>query len=205
MLFLPEIMPQGMFGRAALKSMGMAGCMMAICMVLVAIRPKGTPLMNFGKAAAGGIQWEMIVLIASSLPVAGGLGSEEAGVMAFIGLHFGDFIGGLSPLVFIACVTLIASIVTQVAHNLVCAAIMAPLMCQFALQLGLSPLIITPLLCMALNIAIATPGASTTGAVIFGNTKWCPTKYAYLYNFYAWILIMLAMIVIGLPVSLLLG
>lgn len=203
MLFLPEIMPVGMFGRAALKGMGMAGCMMAICLVLVAIRPQGTPLMDFRKSAANGIQWDMIVLIASSLPVASGLGSEGAGIMAFIGVHFGEAIGSLSPLIFIAAVTLVASIVTQVAHNLVCAAIMTPIMCQFAIQLGISPLIITPLLCMALNIAIVTPGASTTGAVIFGNKAWCPTKHAYLYNFYAWLLIMMVMIIIGMPVSLL--
>lgn len=201
MLFLPEIMPVGMTGRATLKNLGMAGCVMLILAILVMIKPNGESLLNFKQAANQGINWDVIVLVASSLPVASILGSAEAGVMTLVGNVFGNIVANVNHIAFAVIVVLLASAVTQIAHNLVCAAVFTPIMCTFAAQIDISPMIIAPMLILALTVAIATPGASTTGAPIFGNSTWCPIKDAYLYNFYGWIITMICMVTIGLPIT----
>ncbi|TGE37374.1 hypothetical protein E4K67_16195 [Desulfosporosinus fructosivorans] len=204
MLLLPGVLPMTTPGIKQLANIGMTGSIAIVLLILVAVRIKGKPLMDFAKMANTNMNWQIIILLAASIPIANGLGAKDSGIMAFVAQNFGHYIAGLSPMMLIVSVTIVASVLTQFAHNLVAAAIMTPLMCQFAIQLGINPLVIAPFLNLALSAAIATPGASTPGALVFGNREWIPVKHAYLYNFYAFLMTLIIMVIVAIVRSMML-
>lgn len=118
--------------------------------------------------------------------------------MDFIVGHMNPIINGLSPLLFTLVFVTFCALLTQVAHNLVAAAVMSPIMCQFALALGADPILIAMMMAFVLTVGIATPGGSTPGALAFANRHWISAGQAYGYKFMIFIMNSILTLTVGL-------
>ena len=171
--------------------------------ILFAIHWRGQPLYDILEAFRIGCNWQILIMIAGSLPIAALMQSADSGVSAMLAGLIVQLFGGVGPFGFIILVVLFFGCLTQVAHNLVLILIVSPVLINVALELGMNPFPILAAFTCAVNVAIATPGASAMGAMIFGNAEFT-RKQALLYGwgfvFVAFVLI----IVILIPLCMLL-
>ncbi len=149
--------------------------------ILFAIRLKGKPLYDILEAFRVGCNWQILIMIAGSLPIAALMQSADSGVSTMLSGLIVRLFGGVGPFGFIILVVLFFGCLTQVAHNLVLILIVSPVLINVALQLGMNPFPILAAFTCAVNVAIATPGASAMGAMIFGNAEFT-RKQALIYG-----------------------
>lgn len=108
-------------------------------------------------------------------------------------------LAGMSPIVFLAITLLIATLLTNIANNMVVGAVFATLI--FAIGNGIMGMDVTPMVAVLIvccNLALATPAASPTAAMCFANSKWCKASDLYKYG---WLTVLLGFVftaVVGL-------
>ena len=203
LMMAPSIFPNTWPIIALIKQWSILG--ISACLVLLAtfFRYHQKPLGDF-TALAHGISWDVILLLAATMPICTAMESEEAGVMNFIVHLLNPLFASLSPLAFTIIFVIISALVTQVTHNLVCGIVFTPIMYRFAVELGADPILTVVLMTFVLGVAIVTPGGSAMSAMLFGNVDWIDTKSCYLYMGTAFLISLFAVLFIGLPVGLLL-
>lgn len=182
------------------STMGTTGSLVFLLGILAMIKLDGKHIFDMQECAKG-INWDVIIMFVATMPVASALESDEAGVMTFVTSLLGPLFDGMSPIMFTIVFLLVGGILTQFAHNVVLAVVMTPIACNFASMVGADPCILVVLLAFALGIAVATPGGSAMGALIYLNTEWIGTKNAYKYCFVVAIISLLVMLVVGLPIG----
>lgn len=191
-----------------LKILGINGSIALIIAVLIFVHIDGKPILNFTKCMTSpDFNWTLLFLFMSTMPLANALSSSETGVIAMIGYYGETLFGNMSPLLFVIAFALFGAIATQFAHNLVLAAVLTPIMCAFLGTMHVDAA--TSTMCVivfafGLGIALATPGASTPGALIYANTEWITRGQSYGYSIIAVICGIIAMLVVGIPICLLL-
>lgn len=165
--------------------------------ILFAIHYKGRPLYDILEAFRVGCNWQIMIMIAGSLPIAALMQSADSGVSTMLSGLIVHLFGAVSPLGFIVLVVLFFGCLTQVAHNLVLILIVSPVLINVALELGMNPFPILAAFTCAVNVAIATPGASAMGAMIFGNVEFTRRQalaYGWGFVFVAFALIIVVLI-----------
>lgn len=200
LMMAPSVLPVSWPVVALVKQWSILG--ISACLVLLAtfFRYQQRPLGEF-TALSRGISWDVILLLAATMPICTAMESEEAGVMDFIVHILSPVFASLSPLVFTVVFVIISALVTQVTHNLVCGIVFTPIMYRFAMELGADPILTLVLMTFVLGVAIVTPGGSAMSAMLFGNVDWIDTKSCYLYMGTAFIISLAAAVLIGLPVG----
>lgn len=181
-----------------IKKFGMTGSLIVVLVLLCFIRKgNGARVLDFPKMANCNVAWEIIILLAATMPLSHAISSPELHIMELVGVILTPIFANLTPWMFTLLVVLIGGVVTQVVHNLVLAAILVPIMCNFAAVIGLNPLLVAIPLSLVLNIANTTPAASTAGTLPFANTEWLKTKDVYLQSFYCFLINMAVTLTIG--------
>lgn len=198
-MFLPSFLPATWGIVKFLKQFTMTGVLATTVMILAFLQFNGKRVLNFGAVASKGLSWETFVLMAGTMPIASALGSKESGVMDFITVVITPLLSSVSPLMVTILIIVLASLLTQIAHNLVLAVVLSPILCNFALQFGFDPIPVAILMAFVLNIALATPGASGMAAMLYCNKEWAPTKDAYKYTIICIGLTLLLVVGIGVP------
>lgn len=195
---LPSILPNWPW-VGVLKSLGMTGALVTALSVGIFLRLKsGEPMLDFNKVANRDISWDIVIMLVATTPISKALNSPESGVMTFIVGHLEPVVAHLSPTLFVLVFVAFCAILTQFAHNLVAAAVMTPIMCQFALALGADPILIGMMMAFVLNVGIATPGGSTPGALAYANRHWISAGQAYGYNFIIFTVNLFLVLTVGL-------
>ncbi len=202
---LPSFLPAGNVVKVALSKFSVGAIAAAILAVLYAVRINGKPLANIPKAIKDGVDWNMIIMLAGSFPVAAMMQSSDSGVSALINSALLAFLGDYSPYVITCIFVVFACIVTQVAHNLVMMIVLAPIVCNLSVTLGFDPMPCLLALAFATNIGIATPGASALGAMLFSNREWVPVSRAFLYTWSTVVLCIIALLLIAVPIATAMG
>lgn len=199
-MFIPSILPKttalgGFFGK-----LGTTGSMVLVVGILAIFTYKGKPLFNFSQMARG-INWDMVIMFFATMPVSHAMSDPEVGVMDFIVSLLNPIFADLGPTGFIIAFLVIAGVITQVAHNMVLGALMTPILYSFCVQFGVDPLLMTTLLAFALAVAIATPGGSAPGALIYVNREWINVKSAYGYSAAIALMNLVIMFLVGWPLG----
>ena len=156
--------------------MSVSGSAVVVLIVLMIVRNKKSgqneAILNWGKAAAKGVNWDVIILLASTMPISAALESDESGVLATCEAFLRSQIGDMSPLLAIAFISVALAIITQFTHNAVLLIIFVPMLCPLVESFGINPIVMAVTLMFAVQSALATPGASTQAAMVFSNTEW---------------------------------
>ena len=174
----------------------------ALCMVALALVKKenGEPYINLTHLIAKGVNWELIILVSSTMPICNALEAEECGVLQSVIAWMTQTFSGFSGLTFLIVIAAIFLITTQVTHNLVLILVFTPVLTEMGLQFGVNPMVVMLVIFYTAMTAYATPAASSNAALIFGNEKWVDRKDAYLTGFL--ILLVAFIVVIGVAIPL---
>ena len=199
-MFAPSFMPENNKLGQILSHLGTTGILIVIILILAFLKIDGKPVFVFSEAVKG-VNWDLIIMFAATMPVSHAMSDPEVGVMNFIVDLFEPLFNGMNSTMFIIVFILVSGLLTQVAHNLVLGALFTPIAYSFAIDLGANPILVVTLLTFALQVAIATPGGSSTGALIYVNREWIDVKSAYKYSCMVASINLLAVILVGIPIG----
>ena len=182
-LFVIGLCPKTVPFYAQLQNIGIQGAAIIVVMIMVIVQTKeGTPELNFKEAFFKGVNWDMLLLLGASFPVADAIKHNDAGLVAFASQTLTPMLQGLGFIPFLIVVSLAMVIVSQFAHNLILQMVFIPLTAPIVMAAGYSPLVSSVVIFYACNLAWFTPGASMMGAMFFGS-DWIDNK-----DIYKWLL-----------------
>ena len=153
-----------------------------ICMIVLAMvkTKEDKSYVHIPELISKGVNWEMIILIAATMPLCNALEAEECGVLKTIIAWMTQTFSSLSGTMFLVVIVALFLITTQVTHNLVLMLVFTPVLTKMGVSFGVNPLLVMMLIFYTAMTAYATPAASSNAALIFGNKEWVATKDAYL-------------------------
>ena len=197
--FLPSVLPDHWWITIFLAKFSMTAVFAFALVIVMAIKINGKPYADIPKAFSAGIQWPTIIMLACSIPLANMMKDPASGVTDLFTRIILRLLDGAAPLMVGIIFVIFVGILTQFAHNLVLAIVLAPILANIGLILGFNPWPIAILLSMMANLGIATPGASVLGAMVFANKEWVTPKNGSLYSFTLVIASIIFLCVLGVP------
>ena len=203
LMLLPNLLPSDWASMKFLNLFALGTGMILILSILSIIRIDHKPVFDF-QSCSEGINWNVIWMFASSIPVSSALGSPEAGleplIKEFMGSYFSSGSSLLTLVLFMICVNLI----TQFAHNVAVIIAAAPIVWNLSQTAGFNPVGFYLLVILSAGIAFVTPTASIIGAISFSNGEWIGVQRAFKVGFIGNFICLGCLIALGLPLVLLL-
>ncbi len=111
------------------------------------------------------VEWHSVVLIAGTLPL--GTALEITGTATFIADQLVAWTGAWGPLVVLAALYLVATLLTQVMSNAAATVLLAPVAITVAGTLGVSPYPFVVALAIATSTAFMTPIGHQTSIIVY--------------------------------------
>ena len=161
----------------------------------------GEPLVAFKKITSKYMIWPVILIVGSALTIGNALTDESTGITLLLKNALTPVFEGQSSLTFTILVVVIACILTNVCNNMVVGMLLIPIICVFSQQMGIASASITSLSMYMVCIAVVTPAASTTSAILHGNTRWLKTSEVYKYGILMTLVSLIIALAVGLPIS----
>ena len=121
------------------------------------------------------ISWSSVVLIAAMIPM--GRALEVTGGASLVAEGLVSTLGNLSPVVLMAGVFLLTTGFSQVINNTATAVLVAPIVIQAAVELGVSPHPLLMIVAVAASTAFLTPIGTTTNIMVFSPGGYRFTDY----------------------------
>lgn len=200
MMLLQQLLPSTWVITQVLTRLGLSGCLMVIICVMAAYRnAEGKSFISLQNVAKG-ISWNVVWLLIATEPIANAFNAEACGIMPSIMAVITPILTSLSPMLFMAVCVIVLCMLTQIIHNLVFMVIFIPMLCPMYLQLGGNPYVMFIGLVIATNAAFATPAASWSAAMMFGESS-IIVKKTYLHGFLHVVFSLLLLFVIMVPLG----
>jgi len=121
------------------------------------------------------ISWSSVVLIAAMIPM--GRALETTGGASVVAEGLVNTLGNLSPIALMAGVFLLTTGFSQVINNTATAVLMAPIVIQASIGLGVSPHPLLMIVAVAASTAFLTPIGTTTNILVFSPGGYQFTDY----------------------------
>lgn len=168
MVFAPEPI------RGFLNQFGIVGIPMILGALVPLLRTeKGEPLGNLNELLHM-CDWGQIMMVGYIMIVSTQMMLPETGISAAIANLFKPFMS-LPPMVFIIVVMILATILTNIANNMLVTVLCMPFLVTFGASIGMNPIGMVCLLFIISEFALATPAASPVTAVAFGQDMVTPS------------------------------
>ena len=106
----------------------------------------------------------------------------------------------MSPTVFLLATMLILGLITQVVHNFVLMVVFIPLLAPMYAGMGGNPFVLLMGYILILNMALSTPAASYTSALMFGQMA-DDKKNAYIQGFTHFVFSFVLFALVGWPLA----
>lgn len=199
---LPSFLPEAWAFAAVLTDLGLIGCI-GIALVVVAVLrdKKGVPVANVGRLLSNCGGWEIIIMMAATMPLSAALESEDVGILSsVIDWMLGTF-SGLSATMFMVIVVTLLLLVTQFAHNMVLMIVFIPVLSKMGLNYDIHPFTILILVTLACQSAFLLPASSAPAAMVYGSDRWISKRHAYMYNTAFIIVAFIVLVGMGIPLS----
>ena len=180
LMIAPSILPDTWTLTWVINQIGIAGCLFVLLILMYWIHFDGQPMLDFHKMA-GQINWDMFMIMCFVIPFASIFTSDATGVKTFMVEAMRPILGGRSPIVFILLALIIATVLTNIANNMVVGAVFATLIFTIGGGMGLDVMPVIAVLVVCANLALVTPAASPLAAMMFANSQWCKTSDLYKY------------------------
>lgn len=183
-LAIPGFLPASIPFATVWKDFGIIGTVVIIIAVASFITIEGKPLIaNPGKLWTEGVSWDLIFMIAATMPLGAALRADEGGIMATLLAWLEGAIGDMNWILFTIVCMVALGLLTQVSHNLIIAAVLFPVFAPMCADMGGDPVLWFFANFFAINAAFTTPAASGTSAILHSNTEWVTVKHAYGFGF----------------------
>jgi len=182
----PEAMASELAGlrpRAAVAGAALVGMILlmvtgAVPTVIAALIAAATMILGgclSSREAYRAISWSSIVLIAAMIPM--GRALEATGGASLVAAGLVNTLGNLSPVMLMAGVFLLTTGFSQVINNTATAVLVAPIVIQAAVDLGVSPHPLLMIVAVAASTAFLTPIGTTTNIMVFSPGGYRFTDY----------------------------
>lgn len=181
-LVIPSLLPAGNPIRWASDTLGLAMKAALVFLVLSLIKVNGNYIFKFGELATKGVPWNMVMMTCGIMTFVGLLGSDKAGIGAFLGKIFTPLFQDTSVIAFFLLTLVITVFLTNFMINMVVAVIMITATMPICATLGVDQLQIVYLITISCTIAFMLPAASAASCCLFANTKWVRAKDVYIYS-----------------------
>ena len=196
-MFIPSVLPKDWAITQIFTNLSIPGSLALVLMLMAMLKIKGKVSFNYQDCATLGTNWDMIIMFVATMPVSAAMSNKDVGVVNFLVELLNPILTNFNGIAFCIVFLAMAAILTQVAHNLVLAALLTPILYQFCVQLGADPLLMCTLFSFAIATAVATPGGSATAALMFTN-DWIGRANSYKYGWLMAGLSLVVTIVVGL-------
>ena len=196
-MFIPSVLPKDWAITQIFTNLSIPGSLALVLMLMAMLKIKGKVSFNYQDCATLGTNWDMIIMFVATMPVSAAMSNKDVGVVSFLVELLNPILTNFNGIAFCIVFLAMAAILTQVAHNLVLAALLTPILYQFCVQLGADPLLMCTLFSFAIATAVATPGGSATAALMFTN-DWIGRANSYKYGWLMAGLSLVVTIVVGL-------
>ena len=195
-LALPAFLPATAF-VLKWKSMGIIGATVITVTAAYLITVDGKPLVKEpAKLWKNGISWDLIFMIAATMPIGAALRSEDGGIMTTLMGWLIGVIGNMNWVVFTIVCMIALSLLTQISHNLIIAAVLFPVFAPICAEMGGDPVLWFIVNFFAINAAFTTPAASGWAAMLHANKEWMSVKTAYGYGFSTILVVWISVLVL---------
>lgn len=205
LILVPSFLGDGNILYKFYKKIGDQGILVMLMCTVCALKIRGNYLAKMDKMINKGINWSLLFLLMATFTIGDAVNSDAAGIITQISTILTPIFSKMSAVVFLIASFVLLGMITQIAHNLVLAAVFVPLLSSLAISSGLGEsiaIIVSLGLAVVLLQALITPAASNRGALIFGS-DWIGKHYAFKYGTFAVIAADLVVIIIGIPLGLL--
>lgn len=171
-LLLPAVFPTTWPVISTLNHLGPVGVSLAIVIaVIVLMKKDGNTLTDFGKLMRG-VSWDMIMLSAAIMTIAGSITSEGTGIVAFLAMTITPILSSVPLWVFVTVVIVVMCIISQFSMNMVLQMVFAPILAPILVAAGYNPMIAVMAVYFGTQMAFMAPSGSIMAAMVFGQTEW---------------------------------
>lgn len=112
------------------------------------------------------VNWEVIFLLAGLIPL--GIAIENSGAAALIANSIVNVAGDIQPIVLLAALYLITTLLTEVISNNAAIVLLVPIAINVAMQLNLNPLALTLIVMFASSTSFLSPVGYQTNTMVYG-------------------------------------
>lgn len=200
-MLIPSILPKTLGLTILLNKMTATGIVITGVVVLVLWKYDGAPLLKFKQIAGETIAWNLVFLAAAAMAVSSAITAEGTGIKDFLQSMLMPIFSGKTPLMFMLTLIVLSMILTNIMHNAVVGLIFMPIIYSISIEIGANSIAAAVLITLCLHVALLTPAASPSGALLHGNREWVPAKQAYLYSILLVLISFFVIVVYGIPVS----
>lgn len=179
---LPSLLPETFALKAYLAQYGLMGAVIVIMAITSVIRIKDKPITDWARNTEKGMNWNMLMMMAVTTPVANAIESADSGILSTIIGNVTPLLANMSPVVYTFLALMIILLLTQVAHNVVVIIALSPTILNIATTLGANPAFLAAAICIMGQTAFLTPAASSASAAVHSNTDWMDVKHAYIFG-----------------------
>lgn len=198
MMVSPSILPDGFFLKTFISALGNSGTIFLLLIVMLWLKFDGEPFCDFKKLSKH-VNYDMWVTMCFVIPFASVFTSDATGIKATIVKAMHPVLAGKSDLVFIVMAVGIATILTNIANNMVVGAVFTTLIVTIGSSMGMDVAPVIAVLCVAANLALVTPAACPNMAMTFAMKDWVRATDIYKYASITVILCLIFLLAIGLP------
>lgn len=201
-LFVPSFLTAGTPIHAFLSNFGITGAMCAGAVFLM-IFPDGdkNTIADIGHALKNNVSWEIMFLLYAALTLASFMTGENTGIVPFITSIFTPLLAGKSPVIFVAIVTVIGCVLTNILNNAVVLSLMIPVTIPFAVAYSINPSLLVAIYTIIIYQGVVMPSGSAMGAFIHGCSEQINSSQIYKYATLGEIILVLCLLVIGIPLG----
>lgn len=171
LLVLPNFLPDNWKLTVILSTLGTGGCILLALFLMSIVPVNGKPLMDIGTVAKD-VNWGMIFLTAYFSPIASILTSDEVGIKATLSSALEPILEGLSPVIIVIILALVAIILTNFLNNMVVAIVLISTLTILADYLSsFNMLALMMIILFACNLAYVLPSGCPTNAFCYSQTE----------------------------------
>lgn len=193
-------MPNTLAITQLLSNLGLTGMLLlALCIMCAYQKKDGKPFISM-QGVSKGIVWNIIWLLVATEPLANAFNAEQCGIMPSLMTVITPVLTQMSPAIFLVAALVILGLVTQVVHNFILMVVFIPLLCPMYAQMGGNPYVLLMGLVLILSMALSTPAASYTSALMFGEPS-MNRKQAYIQGFVHFLFSLAIFFLIGMPLG----
>ena len=185
--------------RLVLKNIGVYGWVLLMIVIAMIWHVDGQPVLNKKKAPAY-FYWDLILVVAAAMVVAGQITSAESGITPMVGQMLRPLMS-LPPAAFLFALGFITFILTNVANNVAVTVTMITLSMTMAAQIPGFNLQAALLIITVFGvIGLLTPAGSVNGAMIHAHA-FTDTKSCYIAGLIMIVFMTIVLAVVMLPLS----
>lgn len=202
--FLPERFAVTAFINDILASLSPAGVAILLTGLMCLIRVDGQPVLDFKGVAAKGINWDIFVMVAAAVSIAGALTHASTGVVDMMIVIFDPVLGGHAPILFFIIMLLVGVFLTSFASAMILGIAFMPVLVAFGVEAGANLPALAATTILLLHYSVILPSASVFAAMLWSNEEWITGKEVFKYGGVIVLLATAVAIAIIMPISLVL-